>query len=145
MWRPRPTPLMFLSWLEVRQPNNLKSLLWSSALIPIPSSSTEIYIILFWHLSKYWWCSECSNQSVLSILVHFIQIYPPLGVNLRAFDCKLSMICYIRFMSEHIMYKFSFCNVSNPKSLVESLTLPNSAYIYRIDMISSIASFRLKF
>ena len=110
IWRPSPTPLVFIALVESRNPKSLKSYDWSSILIPMPVSLTEIYIIP-WLLksfsSKRLWRSSMSMSDLFWINLHVILMDPPVGVNLRALDCRFKSICWSLLWSVHITRSFS--------------------------------------
>ena len=140
MWSPSPTPLVFISFEESRNPKSLNSLSWSSSLIPMPESMTFIWTIPCpfedW---KNGICFSLWRSSFSLMNLHSIVTEPPCWVNFIAFDNRLSIICWILWMCE-LMLK-----TSSSKFYMTNLRLTpqNSAFMSWILTISEIASHRL--
>lgn len=107
---PRPTPLVLSSFVASRNPNSLNNLSWSCFLIPIPVSSTWIWIIPNRACSYFsrWIGSivSCLSSEMYFYLLsvksaadwtnlHLIKTFWPLYVNFRAFDSRFRMTYWI--------------------------------------------------
>ena len=103
MQRPSPIPLVLICLVDVRNPNNLKSFLISWGDIPTPVSSTDICRRVDSPFMKCLQCSTWMRLSTQRILLQIILTEPPGEVNLRAFDCRFRMTCWILCESEQNM------------------------------------------
>jgi hypothetical protein len=107
MWRPRPTPPVFNSFVSSRNPKSLNSLLKSSSFIPTPESYTVTSIIPFGEfLKRSLKSSLYVRSSSYWMNLHFILIFPPLRQNLIAFEKRFKSTCWILFWSEQIKKLF---------------------------------------
>lgn len=103
--RPRPMPLELIALVVSKNPNSLKSLHWSSSLMPTPVSCTwtsRYFLPLFLAsiLVKSGSLTARSSSEVMRLEV--ILTSPLNGVNLTALANKLSRICYSLGLSKPI-------------------------------------------